>query len=115
MISIYEMSLEITVLKFQLHLQGDQWINVDPYHPLHDLIFLTVLLPSGSESGEPSIKKKHDLLESSDSEGEDVDDILGGKKKQQKSSFEQRQERVSISWRCYTRTPHNPLPDGPGK
>lgn len=39
---------------------------------------------------------QRDLLASSDSEGEDVADILGGRQKQSKSSYEIRQEKVCI-------------------
>jgi len=34
------------------------------------------------------------LLSDSESEGEDLADIFGGKKKEEKSSFEERQEKV---------------------
>ena len=40
-------------------------------------------------------KKALDLLADSDSEGEDIADILGGQRRHQKSTYEQRQEKVS--------------------
>jgi len=47
------------------------------------------------ESAENSERPVQDLLASSDSEGEEADDILGRKNKQETSSFEKRQEKLT--------------------